>query len=276
MGNRYPQLSDFFLRVKKGKDVSVLEDIRFTAPFKITSPFYDAGGRLQVMLMSVSAGLMEGDTQRMQIDVGDGADLELLSQSFEKIHKMDGGGSALRQINLNVGKAAALFYAPLPTIPYAHSAFSSVSEIHLADVSSTVFYCDILAAGRVARGECFAYKRYSNRVKAYRAGELIYSDNTFFEPARMKMDGFCLLEGFTHSLNIFFSGPALGENTTESIMEQIHDVIHSWQAPAAGVAHAKGGASLTGNGDICVRALANGSEPLISLEHEIKRLLCFP
>ncbi|MCL2007786.1 MAG: urease accessory protein UreD [Treponema sp.] len=259
-GNRYPQDSEFFLRIKKGENVSIPEEIRFTAPFKITSPFYDNEQRLQVMLMSVSAGIMEGDTQNIKIEVDDGANLQMLSQSFEKIHKME-SGTARRNIELKVGRDAVLIYTPLPSIPYALSSFSSASIIQLTDASSSIFYCDILSCGRVARGEKFAYTRYANSVRAYCADELIYSDNTVFEPEGMQMEGFCLFEGYTHLLGIFYFAPGICEKMIGDIREGLEQE------------EVKGGASITGSGGIHIRALADGSEPLINLEQKIKSIL---
>ena len=43
------------------------------------------------MPLCASAGIMAGDSQEFSYHVKEGADLEVLSQSFEKIHKMDEG-----------------------------------------------------------------------------------------------------------------------------------------------------------------------------------------
>ena len=260
--NRYGQASALFLRVKGGQGRSAIDEVRFTAPFKITSPFYGEGNRLQVMLLSVSAGVMAGDDQQIHIDVGDGADGEILSQSYEKIHKMEPGESARRETTLDVGAGATLSYAPLPTIPYAGSSFSCETNVRLKDGTSRFFYADILACGRAARGERFAYRRNRNAMKAYLAGRLIYADNAVFEPAHMDMGGYCLYEGYSHLLSLFAAGFAPGGDA----MQRIHELIQRMPETKAGV-------SLTGSGALCVRALADGSEPLLALAGDVKRIL---
>ncbi|MDR1059985.1 MAG: urease accessory protein UreD, partial [Clostridiales bacterium] len=95
--NRYPRPSEVFLRARMGAGGrSGVEDVSFTAPFKVTNPFCGEGdgGGLQVMLLSVSAGLLAGDAQQICVEVGENADLEVLSQAYEKIHGMDAGGQA--------------------------------------------------------------------------------------------------------------------------------------------------------------------------------------
>ena len=59
------------------------------------------------MPLCASAGIMSGDLQEFSYQVRQGADLEVLSQSFEKIHKMD-GGEAKRNIKVNVEKDSVL------------------------------------------------------------------------------------------------------------------------------------------------------------------------
>jgi urease accessory protein len=260
--NNYPWTSEFFLRVKKGQNRSIIDHVRFTAPFKIISPFYDDGQRLQVMLLSVAAGIMAGDTQQIDIEVSDGANLEIKSQSYEKIHKMNEGECAIRNTTLKIGTGAALFYDPLPIIPFAGSSFSGETKIYLHDETSRVFFSDILACGRAARQERFAYRRYHSRVRAYLSNRLIYADNTAFEPEVINIEGFCLYEGYTHLLNILIAGIGI----SNSFLEQTIGFFECF----AGI---KAGASLTGSGAVCVRALGNGSEPLIDLERMIKQLL---
>lgn len=46
---------------------------------------------MQVMVLSASAGIMEGDVQKFDIHVNPGTSLEYLSQAYEKIHKMKEG-----------------------------------------------------------------------------------------------------------------------------------------------------------------------------------------
>lgn len=71
------------------------------------------------MPLCASAGIMAGDSQEFSYHVKEGRP-EILSQSFEKIHKMD-EGSASRTIEVQVDKNAALYYYPQPVIPFAQS-----------------------------------------------------------------------------------------------------------------------------------------------------------
>lgn len=188
--------------LKDGK--TILEDLSFTAPYKIMTPFEKENGGIQIMPLCASAGIMAGDSQEFSYHVKEGADLEILSQSFEKIHKMD-EGSASRTIEVQVDKNAALYYYPQPVIPFAQSAFDSKMTIHLEDETSKLFLLEIISCGRNAHEERFQYRRFSSKVLLYRGEKLIYRDNTRYEPDKMPMEGIGLYEGFTHMANLFLS-----------------------------------------------------------------------
>lgn len=188
--------------LKDGK--TILEDLSFTAPYKIMTPFEKENGGIQIMPLCASAGIMAGDSQEFSYHVKEGADLEILSQSFEKIHKMD-EGSASRTIEVQVDKNAALYYYPQPVIPFAQSAFDSKMMIHLEDETSKLFLLEIISCGRNAHEERFQYRRFSSKVLLYRGEKLIYRDNTRYEPGKMPMEGIGLCEGYTHMANLFLS-----------------------------------------------------------------------
>ena len=172
--------------LKNGK--TILEDLSFTAPYKIMAPFAKENGGIQIMPLCASAGIMEGDSQEFSYHVKEGADLEVLSQSFEKIHKMD-EGSASRTISVQVDPHAVLYYYPQPVIPFAQSSFTSTMTIHLADETSRLFLLEIISCGRNAHEERFQYRRFASKVQIFRGQKLIYRDNTCYLPDQMPMEG---------------------------------------------------------------------------------------
>ena len=172
--------------LKNGK--TILEDLSFTAPYKIMAPFAKENGGIQIMPLCASAGIMEGDSQEFSYHVKEGADLEVLSQSFEKIHKMD-EGSASRTISVQVDPHAVLYYYPQPVIPFAQSSFTSTMTIHLADETSRLFLLEIISCGRNAHEERFQYRRFASKVQIFRGQKLIYRDNTCYLPDQIHAYG---------------------------------------------------------------------------------------
>ncbi len=110
-------------------DKTTLKSSYFTAPFKVISPFYK-DDMASLVVMSSSAGIMEGDHQHINITVGENCMAEVTSQSYEKIHKMY-SENATRETAINVGLGAKFIYNPLPTIPFANSSFKATTKINL-------------------------------------------------------------------------------------------------------------------------------------------------
>ena len=201
MENQFGQVSRLRLTAAKKDGKTILEDVYFTAPFKVMRPFYEKKDVMTVMFLAASAGIMAGDTQDFEIHVKPEADMEFTSQSYEKIHKME-SGHAERHAHIVVDSHAVLNYRPQPTIPFARSDFRSTVEVDLTDETSRFIFSEVLSCGRVAHGEEFQYCRYQNRISIRQAGTLIYRDNTRYLPSEMDMQGFGMYEGFTHLANL--------------------------------------------------------------------------
>jgi urease accessory protein len=247
------------MRLARGQ--TILSDTGFSAPFKITAPFYDEIDRAVVMIISVSAGLLSGDRQEMSLTAEPGARCVITSQSFEKIHKMD-AGFASRKTNIYIGAGAEMIYAPLPVIPFAGSAFVGETTVTLTDKTAKLCYSDVLACGRASRGERFVFREYRALTRMFEGDTLIYSDNAAYLPEKSPPDGFCMFEGYTHT-----GGMALiNYQITESQFERVRSAVYNLQ-------NGVGGVTRTGHGDVCVRALANGSERLLDLHEEIKEIV---
>lgn len=256
--NQFGKISEFSVRARKKDGRTVLSDVAFTAPYKLMAPFERPDGGIQIMPLCASAGIMRGDRQEFSYTAEEGADLEVLSQSYEKIHRME-GGSACRRIRAEAGKNAALFCCPQPVIPFAGSAFDSDAEIYLADDSTRLFWLEIICCGRYAHKEQFAYRRFSSAVRIFREGKLIYRDNTRYEPARMPMQGMGMYEGYTHLAAIFLS-KAFGD-----LREPIWEILE-------GKEEWEGGVTALASGDLAVRIFGKRAQALEKAAEQIKTL----
>ena len=245
---------------KDGK--TILEETSFTAPFKVMQPFYPQGenGRMQVMALSASAGIMEGDRQEINIEIKKNSNMEFLSQSYEKIHKMQ-EGYAERKTEIRVEKDACFLYNPLPVIPFKDSAFQSNTSIYLEDESSRFIMGEIISCGRYARGERFDYQYYQSLLRIYCRHKLIYLDNTLFEPSKMCMKEMGMMEGYSHLANIIIVNKQLPEGYFTAVREQMFNT-----------GEIEGGITKTASGDTIIRMLGNSAQLLESKIQELKLL----
>lgn len=262
--NQFGKTSEMRIKASARDGKTILEDVYFTAPYKIMKPFEkeDGSGDISVMPLCASAGIMAGDVQKFSYCVGEGADLEILSQSFEKIHKMD-EGSASREIRVEVAAGGSLYYNPQPVIPFAGSAFDSKMEIRLADATSKLFLLDILSCGRSVSGERFAYRRFGSKVEIYREGKLVYRDNTRYEPEKMPMEGLGMYEGYSHMANIFLT--TSDREDARELQEKICGILE--ETPDC-----DGGVSQLASGDLAVRVFGNRAQILQGIAEKIKEI----
>ena len=170
--NKFGKISRLSIRTGSRDEKTILEDLSFTAPYKVMTPFPKEDGGISIMPLCASAGIMEGDVQEFTFQISEGSNLEFLSQSFDKVHKMK-EGLARRSVTAEVKKNAVFCYYPQPVIPYAQSAFESDMKIHLEDESSRFFLMEIISCGRKASGERFRYRKYASKVSVWRSGSLI-------------------------------------------------------------------------------------------------------
>ena len=258
--NQFGRTSKLDLRAVHKDGKTVIEDMSFSAPYKIMLPFEKKNGGLSVMLMSASAGIMEGDRQELSFDIGSGADLEFVSQSYDKVHQMK-EGCAKRITHIKVAANGTFFYDPQPMIPFKDSAFDSKMYVSLEDESSKFWMSEIFSCGRYASGEMFEYRFYHNLVEIRRKGRLIYRDNTRFEPELFDMAGMGIYEGYTHLLNIFVTRH---ENTNE-FFDGVREYLRENEDINAGITELS-------DGDFAIRALGMRAQRLEEVNRYIKEL----
>ena len=263
MDNKFGKISRISACAALKDGRTILEDLSFTAPYKIMMPFEKENGGIQIMPLCASAGIMAGDSQEFSYHVKEGADLEVLSQSFEKIHKMD-EGSAARTIEVQVDKNATLYYYPQPE-----------------DATSRLFLVEIISCGRNAHDERFQYRRFSSKVLLYRGDKLIYRDNTRYEPDKMPMEGIGMYEGYTHMANLFLSkicsrdGESCSQEsgtvkTADSTINlELQEKI--WQILDED-SEIDGGVTRLTTGDLALRIFGHRAQKLQQVAEKIKKL----
>lgn len=271
--NQFGTVSKLYITVQKaassgaGGPQTILSDCYFTAPFKVMKPFPRADGGLMIYQQTASAGIMAGDTQDHRFIVKEYAILELISQSFEKLFKMDSGSTATRSITAFIDRNALLYYTPLPCIPFGGSDFSTKSEIKLADGTSRLLYEDCICCGRKGHGENFAYRQYRNLIEVFRAEKLIYRDNTVFTgsdsgkyPERLQfMQSSAMYGPYSHLGTLLLFGFGKTPAEISALLGLPDKYLYTRDRTPENVL---AGVTQTAHGDIVVRALGNSAEQI--------------
>lgn len=235
--------------VSAGK--TVLRDGAWTAPLKMAKPFYlDNSGEAFIYVMNPSGGMVRGDSYVLDVSLEPGAEVFLTNQAATKIYRTPGGG--VRQLcAFRVGEGALLEYFPDPVIPFAGSLFSGETEVLLSQ-GSTVFLGEILAPGRVQRGEIFQFDRYYSRTRVRtEEGVPVLWDVIDLNPGQWKYKAKGLYENYTHLAHLFiFSG-----GIRQELADELHRFIYDFP-------DVLGSSSIASNSAVVVRLLGKSNSEL--------------
>jgi urease accessory protein len=123
-------------------------------------------------LVNPSGGLLAGDHLSVNARVHANAQVLFTSPSATRVYR-NLSEPAVQDIRLSVGPGARLEWLPDVTIPFAGSRFRQSIHVDLAP-GATVLLWDVLASGRMASGERWAFAEVSNEILVqYQSGGTI-------------------------------------------------------------------------------------------------------
>jgi urease accessory protein len=126
-------------------------------PLRVVRAFAVEDGAAMVHLHNVSGGLLGGDQLGLTVKVGAAACAQITTTGATRIYRPREEAAVTTQTNeVAVGENALLEYLPDPVIPFAGARFSQRTVVRLSR-GAGLFWWEILAPGREARGEIFGY-----------------------------------------------------------------------------------------------------------------------
>ncbi|EOZ91548.1 Urease accessory protein UreD [Indibacter alkaliphilus LW1] len=204
---------------------------------------------LEMIMMSASPGMMEGDELEIDIKVKANAHLRLYTQSFNKIHPMKEKG-ALQLTKVRMEEHSMLHFIPHPVTPYEGSIFKTVNELEIPK-SACLIWGDIIASGRVTKGESFQFKSLHSVTKLKVDGSLVLYDNQLLQPSDIPIQSLLHYEGFTHQATLIYTSPfgdQLKEELDEILAGQYQEITFGFTS--------------CGPNSVMLRALGNDGELL--------------
>jgi urease accessory protein len=127
-----------------------------------------------VLPLQVLAPLALPDPAAIEVDVGPGAHALLTTPSASRVYRAPGAPTE-QAVALRVGAGAALEWVPDHTIPYAGAAYRQALHCELED-GGTLVLLDAFAAGRIARGEAWAFRHLESALTVRDQRGLLFHD----------------------------------------------------------------------------------------------------
>jgi len=238
---------------------TILKKSFCTAPFKIADITEDKSqNKLLIMLMSSSPGILDGDEFYLEIDVAARCNLELQTQSYQRLFQMKQG--ARQFLNIHLKQASSFVYIAHPLVPHEKSIFFSKNKI-VMDETSSLIWGEVISCGRKLNKEIFKFSCYHSITEIYYNDKLVVKENILMKPAETDLGGIGQLEGYTHQANLIFIDKARDINDK---MEAVLSLLQQQENIEFGVSR------LPVNG-LIIRLLGYKAEQLFDL---LKKISC--
>jgi urease accessory protein len=162
----------------------------------------DRHGGAYLQIVNPCGGLFEGDRAEVEVSLQRGAHLYLTTQAATKIYPAEHGEVTRQHIRLRVASGAILEYFPLPLIPFARALYMQEMTIQV-ESGGVCLVAEVLAPGRVARGERFAYHLLRNRIEGWVDEQLAVFEQTILQPERDSYAGFGVMDGKCYAASLY-------------------------------------------------------------------------
>lgn len=258
--------SDLRLLVNSSNGKSFVKDLFVDKPFRVVSVGqYVNDPALHLMMMSVSPGILDGDDYNMNIHVSQNALLELETQSYQRIFKMD--GHATQDMTITLDEGASFTFIPHPVVPHLRSSFINKTRVYRHS-NSTFVMSEIITCGRKLSGEYFQYELFQNLLEVFdEKGRLVLKDNVLLQPQYMPLLETGMLEGYSHQGSFVFL--CTSSNDASILIEEIFEKFNEREEVVIGI-------SQLGTPGFILRALGNSGEMLMDLFGEVKAMVIYP
>ncbi|QGY01522.1 urease accessory protein UreD [Methylobacterium mesophilicum SR1.6/6] len=210
-------------------------------------------GPLEAVLVNSAGGVACGDTFSIDLDLEPDADLVLTTTAAEKIYRSDGPVSRIEN-RLSLGEGARLAWLPQETIVFDRARVRRVFEADLA-AGAALVAVEVVAFGRVARGERIASGLFADAWRVRRAGRLVYADNLLLEGPISDLLARSAIGGGACACATVLDV----SDGAEARLEEARDRLAAIERPGIEAA------ASAWNGHLVIRALAGGVGPLRDL-----------
>jgi urease accessory protein len=145
------------LAFERRGEATVLAACRSTLPLQVLAPVALEGPAAVVALLNPTGGVFGGDRLAVDVAIGAGAHACLTTPSATRIYRTC-DAPAVQSVRLALARGAVAEWVPAHTIPSADAAVRQTMDVEVA-AGATLFAVDAWAAGRVARGEAWRFRR---------------------------------------------------------------------------------------------------------------------
>jgi urease accessory protein len=261
-----PRRVDSSLQLRFAYDAAtqstLLSESLYEPPLKVVRAFSLADGSALSHLHNVSGGLLGDDRLSLSVCLDENTKVQLTTTGATRIYRArESAGPAIQKTEILLAANALLEYLPDPIIPFAHARFSQRTEIQLAPAAG-LFWWEILAPGREASGELFAYDSVEMKTDLHAQGRLIAAERVRLEPHKYPLSSPARLGAYRYWATFYICRVGLDLSAWLALEERLREAASEFTC------HGKalwGISALTAHGLICRCVALHGRDVMIGL-----------
>ncbi|MGP0224006.1 urease accessory protein UreD [Paenarthrobacter sp. NCHU4564] len=224
---------------------------------RVLRPHYlDDSGQVCYVVVNPGGAYLGADLFLVEVDVGDGAELLLTTQSATKVYRTP-GSFAEQRMTVRLGEGARLELVPDQLIAYREASYRQVSHISVHPSSSLVM-AEVITPGWSPDGGAFGFEeirlRNEIRVETQQGSRLLALDNVLIRPPLVDVTGLGFMEGYSHLGSLVVVDPRVNQE----LADLLHSVARDFDA-CTGVSLTMGTAGTRG---LVLRSLSNSTGEL--------------
>jgi urease accessory protein len=232
-------------------------------PWKVVRAFRHSGSGALLHLNNVSGGVLAGDRLSLDVEVEAGAAVQITTTGATRLYRHRAGVADSEQhVRFDIHDGAQLEYLPDAMIPYAGSRHVQRTKIQLG-CGATLFWWEVLAPGRLAAGERFAFERLRVQTEVSAGTRPLLREDFLLEPKRKDISATVRMSGYSHIASLY----AVQEGRTPAFWRSLEDRLNEFARQRTRPEQAIWGASGLVSDGIVVRGLSTSArfiyEPLL-------------
>jgi urease accessory protein len=193
-------------------------------PLRVIRAFTREDGSSLTHLHNVSGGILGGDRLHFHAAIGPNANVQITTTGATRIYRPRATAASAEQHNkIEIAEDSLLEYVPDPIIPYAGARFAQSSEIHLAQ-GAGLFWWEILAPGREARGEIFAYEQVVMRTDIFAPSRVIAAERVRLEPRIRAINSLARMGDFRYWVTFYICRVGLDPSRWLALENELREV----------------------------------------------------
>ncbi|SDQ49618.1 urease accessory protein [Pseudarthrobacter chlorophenolicus] len=252
-----PAMGRLELRVAVRGQRSVAEHQYHQGALRVLRPHYlDDSGQVCYVMVNPGGAYLGADLFLLDVEVQDGADLLLTTQSATKVYRTP-GSFAEQRMAVRLGEGARLELMPDQLIAYREASYRQRTSVTLRPSSSLVMG-EVVTPGWSPDGAAFRYEevRLRNEIHIETDGgtQLLALDNLLIRPPLGDVTGLGFMEGFSHLGSLV----VVDARVDQALADELHHLTAGHDA-RTGISLTRTVAGTTG---LVLRSLSNSTGEL--------------